>query len=374
MKIALGLALLCAPSMWAQNYPPAPGKWKYPGLWLKVTDEAAPAGGVVQIHITLTEPKPIIRTRVLLEFDEYMVDEIGSMATFSVSGEAMGTCIRNGNQLRIEAISPTGELGNSVDFPVFTATVRLKAGVAPGSRAVFRILPESKFIDGNGADWVITDNAPGSLTVEGSLSIEDIVPGSGVVRAGDPIRILGRGFRAWSKVNIYGAPAMKVTYVSGAELVVTLMDDFQIDQHKVEVINPDLTERAFFPHAHGTVASGSAYDLLTATNPLFSHKTWAQATIVLPESVNQDGHLAGLALQNPGPDPVVARISVGEFAVSVTLLPAERLVQSLDELLPSLVAAPGMTLRVEASSPLQMLGLVGDSTSATVVPLPISGV
>lgn len=373
MKFAVGLALLCAPLLSAADYPPGPGKWKYPGLWLKVTDEAAPAGGVAQIHITLTEPKPIIRTRLLLEFDESAVEDILSVSIFSESGEAMGTAIRKGNLLRIEAASPAGELGNSEEYPVFTATVRLKAGLAPGTRSAFRILPESVFLDANGADWVVTDNAPGSLTVEGSLSIEDIVPGAGLVRAGTPIRILGSGFRPWSKVEIYYAPAMKVTYVSATELLVTLAEDFQIDQRKVEVVNPDLTERAFFTHVRGAEASGSTYDLLSATKPMFSHKTWRQASMALPETLGQDGHFAGIALQNPGLEPVVVRLGIGGFATSVTLLVAEKLVRSLDELFPSLLAAPGMTLRVEASAPVQILGLMAEPTSASVLPLPISG-
>ena len=373
MKFAMGLALLCAPLMWGQDYPAGPGKWKYPGLWLKVTDEAAPAGGVTQIHITLTEPKPIIRTRADLEFDESMVDEIVSMTAFSERGEAVGTCIRTGNILHIEAISPTGELGNSEVLPVFTATVRLREDIAPGTRSVFRILPQSTFIDANGADWVITDNAPGSLTAAGTFTIEDVIPGAGMVRAGTPIRILGQGFRAWSKVEIYNAPAMKVTYVSETELQVTLEQDFQIDQRRVEVTNPDLTQRAFYPHARNIATSWSAYDLLTATVPMFSPKTWSIASVVLPESVADEGKLAGVALQNPSVDAVVVRLSIGELATSVTLLPGERLMRSVDELFPGFAPQSGMKLAVEASAPVQVLGLIGDSATATVLPILTSG-
>lgn len=373
MKFGMGLFLLCATLLSAADYKPGPGKWNYPGLWLKVTDEAAPAGGVAQMQITLTEPKPIIRTRMYLEFDESVVEEIVSASIFSETGEALGTAIRKGNLLTIEAASPTGELGNSDEYPVFAATVRLKPGLAPGTRATFRILPESVFLDAKGADWVITSNESGSLTVEGSLSIEDVVPGAGVVRAGDPVRILGTGFRAWSTVEIYDAPAMKVRYVSANELVVTFEEDFQIDQRKVEVVNPDLTERAFFPHVRGSEPSGSAYDLLAATKPMFAHKTWRQASMVLPESVSPDGHFAGIALQNPGAEPAVVRLSIGGFATSVTLLPSEKLVRSLDELFASLTPTPGMTLLIEASAPVQLLGLMADSTSATVLPLTIAG-
>lgn len=372
MKFAMVLALVCAPLLCGADYKPSPGQWKYPGLWLKVTDEAAPAGGVAQIQITLTEPKPIIRTRMLLEFDESVVEEIMSVMIFSERGEATGTAIRKGNLLRIEAASPTGELGNSVKYPVFTATVRLKADVAPGTRSTFRILPESVFLDAAGADWVITDNAPGSLTVEGSLSIADVVPGAGVVRAGEPIRILGTGFRAWSKVEIASASAMKVTYISATELLVTLNEDFQLDQSKVEVVNPDLTERAYFPHVRGAETSGSAYDLLSATQPMFSHKTWREAHIALPDALGEDGSFAGIALQNPGLKPVVVRLRIGDSATSVTLLPAEKLMRCLNELFPGLAVAPGATLSIEASGPVQILGLMGESTSATVLPLPIS--
>ncbi|HEY3444049.1 MAG TPA: hypothetical protein VGK29_25065 [Paludibaculum sp.] len=373
MKYGFGLVLLFAQILSAADYPPGPGKWKYPGLWLKVTDEAAPAGGVAQIQIILTEPKPIIRTRMYLEFDESVVEDITSLTAFSESGEAMGTAIRKGNVVTIEAISPTGELGNSDEYPVFTATVRLKASAPPGAKAAFRILPESVFLDGNSADWVITSNEPGSLTVEGSLSIEDVVPGAGIVRAGQPIRILGSGFRAWSKVEIYEAPSMKVTYVSPRELVVTLAEDFQIDQRKVEVINPDLSERAFYAHARGAEASGSMYDLLSSTQTMFSHRTWSVAGIPMPDTIAEEGNFAGIALQNPGLEPAVVRLTAGEFATSVTLLPSEKLVRSVDELFPEWKALPGVTLRVVASSPVQILGLMGESNSGKVLPLAIAG-
>ncbi len=100
MRLALVAALLGLPVLLsAGDYPSGPPKWNYPGLWLKVSDEAAPAGGVAQIQITLTEPKPIIRTRMLLEFDESVVEEFLSASIFSESGEAMGTAIRKGNLL-----------------------------------------------------------------------------------------------------------------------------------------------------------------------------------------------------------------------------------------------------------------------------------
>lgn len=79
---------------------------KYKGLWLEVSSEAAPPGGVAQVRITLTEPKPIIRTKLYLEFDEQVVEQIMSVGAYSENVEATGVATRRGNVLVVEAASP----------------------------------------------------------------------------------------------------------------------------------------------------------------------------------------------------------------------------------------------------------------------------
>ncbi len=368
-RLLWGALILFLPALQAQENYPSHGKWNYPGLWLKVTDEVAQPGAIAQIQVTLTEPKPIIRTKMLLAIDEAVVDEVLDLGIYSENGEAMGTAVRNGNVILVEASSPTGELGNSTEYPVMSLLIRLRKDLPEGARAAIQILPDSVFLDPAGAKWTITDNAPGSVTIGATHSIEDVQPAWGLVKAGQPIRILGSGFKPWSKVSIYEAPNATTRFVTPEELQVTLDSDLVMDQRRIEVVAPDRTEKVFYPGIRGVSAGGSAYDLLGAVKVMFSHAAAESASLLLPPELSGDDRFAALALQNPTQQPIVVRVEMGDAATTVTLLPNERFVRGLDEIFPYDSAAPGMTLKLTSTAPVQAMGLIGELTSALVHPI-----
>jgi len=113
--------------------------------------------------------------------------------------------------------------------------------------------------------------------------------------------------------------------------------------------------------------------VLSAAMPMFSHKTFSTAHIATPDALADDGNFAGIALQNPGLTPVLVRLSVDDAVTSITLLPSEKLVRSADELFPGMQLLAGMTLNVQASAPVQVLGLMGEATTGAVLPLKVSG-
>ncbi len=152
---------------------------KYKGLWLEVSSEAAPPGGVAQVRITLTEPKPIIRTKLYLEFDEQMVEQIMSVGAYSENVEATGIATRRGNVLVVEAVSPTGNLGKLPWYPIFSISVKLRDGLPAGTSSLFTVGSNSEFYQPDGTPWTIESNKAGTVAVDGSLSIDDVFPGGG---------------------------------------------------------------------------------------------------------------------------------------------------------------------------------------------------
>lgn len=348
---------------------------QYKGLWLKVSDEVAPAGGVVQVRVTLTEPKPIIRTRMDLEFDGSIIDEILSVSVFSENGEAAGTALRIGNIIRIEVTSPTGNLGSAERLPLVAVAARLRTDAPPGSTAVFRLRPESTFQEEEDELWEIEDNAPGVVKAGGDLSIDDLWPTGGLIRPGQTIRILGRGFQPSSQIEIEDAPFAMTTVVSATEIRVTANEPFLLDQRRISIVNSEESQTSFIPTLRGRDTAPSAYDLLAATYPLFGPVAASSASIRLPSESDAPGHFAGLALQNPGADTVTVHIDAVSCsgvllgATTITLNRQQRIVRHLDELLPGVRRIGGATLRLESSSPIQFLGLEGNLNAGFVQPI-----
>ena len=100
-----------------------------PGVSLAVSDEIVPAGGVAQIKVFLTEPKPIIRTGMVMDLNATFIDEVLGI---SAAGGATGVAQYSNGRLRIEvrSLSPAPV---SSDYPIVTIAIRLPA-LPPGRR------------------------------------------------------------------------------------------------------------------------------------------------------------------------------------------------------------------------------------------------
>jgi hypothetical protein len=348
---------------------------KYKGLWLKMSDETAPAGGVAQVRLTLTEPKPIIRTRMDLEFDEAIVGDVLSVSIFSGNGEASGTAVRMGKRLHIEAESPSANWGMDENLPLLTVAVQLRHDAPAGTSSVFRILPESVFYEVDGGQWKVEDNAPGSVAVGPDFTINEVVPSGGFIQPGQTIRVLGRGFAPGTLAGIDSVPDVASTWVSENEMTLVAPSAFQLDQRRVVVVDPWTRERSFFPSLQGFENSQSLYDLLWATRPLFSPRAMTSASFTVPDDLSGWDRFAGVALQNPTADQATVRVSAisvdGQSlgTAQLTLLGTERILRDLSEILPGVKLAAGAGLMIESDTPLQMMGLAGNLTTARVLPL-----
>ncbi|MBN9660713.1 MAG: hypothetical protein J0H49_21155 [Acidobacteria bacterium] len=360
---------------------------KYKGLWLEVSSEQAPSGGVAQVRITLTEPKPIIRTKLYLQFDEQVVEDILSVGAYSENVEATGLATRRGNVLAIEAASPTGNLGKMPWYPIFSISVKLHDGLPAGTNTLFSVADASEFYQPDGTPWTIESNKAGSVTVDGSLCINDVFPGGGTIHPGEFVRITGRGFTPESQVLAYSAPgqthyatdALQVEYVSPTELHVTSGNPFSLDLRYLEVINPDQSEKRFYTSLSGIDTSPSLYDNLSSAKPLFAPRAFSTATLPLSAITPDSGAFQGVALQNPSQDAIAVRLELADpdgvsiASTNATLLPREQLLKDIDEIFPGLPVAAGSTLQIQPSAPVRVMGIAGDRNAGTMQPVIPSG-
>jgi hypothetical protein len=211
--------------------------------------------------------------------------------------------------------------------------------------------------------------------VGGDLSIDDIWPSGGLVEPGQTVRIRGRGFQPSSVVEVEGAPFTSATVSSANEIVLNSSEPFVLDQRRIRIVNSTESETSFFPMLRGREGAPSAYDLLAAVTPLFAPVALDRGSVRISESPETSGTFAGLALQNPGTDPATVYIQAlspaGNVLGAVTLdLPRQqRIVRHLAELMSGIDSVSGITLRVEASSPIQILGLEGNLNEGRIQPI-----
>jgi len=372
MRFALALCVAGLGTLAAGDYSYVP---KYKGLWLEVSQDVTPAGGVAQIHLSLTEPKPIIRTKLVMQFDDSMIEDLQGVSIFSETGEAFGTAMRIGNKLVIQSAAPDGKYGMTFWQPIVSLSVRLRADAPAGAEAKFEVLPESEFYKLNGDRWTVESNTPGGFKVDGGISVDDVVPSGGIVKAGQTIRILGRGFTEGTQVEFYGVDEFEKHFVSSTEIQLVPEYDLQLDQKMISVLPENRPEKRVLPALRGVTTTESRWDNLSAVIPLFAPETFQVAKVDLPADLIEENHFAGLALQNPGQDPVTVRVSVVAadggvlFSATAYLKAQELMVRDLDELFWGRPMPAGASLRAESDGPMQLIGLSGNRLEAAVLPI-----
>src|SRR5947207_11306778 len=78
---------------------------------IRVTDEIAPAGGMAQIKVQLTSPKPITTGNMSMDFADGSFDSIDGIALFSGTGDVVGAAVVNGGKVNVRFTSPNGTFG-----------------------------------------------------------------------------------------------------------------------------------------------------------------------------------------------------------------------------------------------------------------------
>lgn len=369
VRRSLFVSLLLAPSYLVAVDPPV-----FPGVELRIPDETVPPGGMLQLKVEITEPKPILKGGQKSRFQANFLGPVQGIALFSPLGDASGTAVLSKGAAQFSLSSPLLSMGTSIDYPVLTIAMPVKATAIPGKTANLVLDPSlSQWIDPAGQNYpVLLTN--GILTVGGTLSIANIVPGGGVVPAGTRIAILGVGFQPDAKVQINEAILATSTYVSANEIDVTLTTDINMTARRVRVINPSTNEKAeYFSYQRTATMGRSKHALIAATVPLFAQSTW---TLAYFKPVLTGSLFSGLALQNEAGTDAKVRLQLFDSGGTLLatrnlkLLANKRMTRDLAEFFIGVVPATGTTLKVTVTSgpPIQLLGLLGNDVLGTVDP------
>jgi hypothetical protein len=346
------------------------------GVELTIPDETVPPGGMLQLKVQITEPKPISKGGQKSKFQANFLGPVQGIALFSPAGDASGTAVLSKGAAQLSLSSPVFSMGTNIDYPVVTIAMPVKPTAMAGKTAELALDPSlSQWADPTGQYYpVVLTN--GLLTVGGTLSISDIIPGGGVVPAGTKIAILGVGFPPDAKVQVNEAILATQTYVGPNEIDVTLTTDINMTSRRIRVKNPATNEQAtYYSYQRTTDMGKSKHALVAATVPLFAQDTW---TLAYFRPVLNGSQFSGLALENPTAQPVKVRLQLfagnGTLLKSriVKLLPSKRFTRDLVELFTGVVPGTGTSLKVTCPVALPMLGLFGDDTLGSVDPVPPS--
>lgn len=343
-----------------------------PDLKFRFLDERAPAGGTVQMKMRTTEGTPISGGRPSFAYDAGFFDDVSGIGIFAPNGEAAGAAVVEGNRVAIAYVTTEPFTD---DYPVMTVAMRLRQDAAAGSQTSFSFDLSSLWtLNGN---TVLARMDPGTVTVGGSVSISDVIPGGGWQPAGTVVSVRGVGFNSGSRLRVEDISVGSVRFISPTEMRFTLRQAANLTGAELRVDNPDLSRSIYFSYMRGIPAATSGRSLLSVTYPIFSGRTRSLSTVGPIPAMNTLQY-AGLALQNP--NLTAANVTIALYAADGTLLHSSarslangyRLALELSELLDGVPPPPGAFVRVTSSLPIEAFGLICDEGAWTVAPrLPV---
>ena len=356
------------------------------GVSLKILNTRAPPGGIIQLTVTLTEPKPIFMGSAALSFDSTVLGSVVGVALYSPAGaqsDVAGAAVIRGNQFTVRATSPTALFGTAIGVPLLTAAITIRPDAPMGANGTLSLDPAtSLWLDPSGQPYAQQVKS-GNFQVAGTVSISDVFP-STFMHAGSILNVRGVGFQPGAIFEIDGVPVAATTFVSDRQLDVTIGLDADLYGRRVQVTNPDASRATYYaylraawldPAAVNPLLAGnprSSHALLAATYPIFSPQTHTGAFFTNPATANQ---FLGLALQNPyeGPADVAVELrspSAGLVGSTAFALPPwTRIALDVSEYFPGIAPPADAYLVVRSTVPVQMLGLLGDDAAGTVLPV-----
>lgn len=337
---------------------------------VRVSSETAPPGGMAQVKVLLTSPQPITGGGMSFAGALSVADGI---SLFSPTGDVFGVGVQRGGNIDVRFVSPGGTFGTNVDYPIMTVTFGVPATAAPGESTAVS-LGSSSWWQGVTGSAALTELKPGAVTVGGSVSISDVIPGGGALAAGAVFSIYGTGFSPATQVQLRGLKASSIACVSDGEIRVTVKETAVLDGVAIQVNNPDGSSDTYYSYLRGIPAGASSNPLIASAVPIFSSQTAGAATlgpIVLPQFSSP--YAIGLALQNPGSSSANVRLEVlsgtgtSLRSARLSLEPRRKISRELSEWLGPIPS--GASVHVVSDQPLQSLGLLVNTSDGSVLPI-----
>jgi hypothetical protein len=366
-------------------------------LELKVLDTSVPANGIFQFQLSTTEPKPIGHGSTRPQVPS---GPVRGVAVNDPSGQAVGIAVVNGSDIAIQLSTPNGSVplfGTDVNYPIVTMSMDLSQSTTPmnpGDHFPIAIAANPVFFpDSSNQSYPTITTAPGVLTIApaGSPAVSDVIPGGGVLPDRTPIRILGSGFDANTRVSIEDTTIFQsdTHLISPTEIDVVICNGasetastcpntgatFHLDGERVRVKdqNNNVNEYYTYQRADDVAGTPSNTALINLVHPMFSQQTYTNTTIPL---VNNATQFTGVSIQNTSGTPLTIAISLldGSNAVintvQVTLPNRQKITRDvIADFFSGTVPAGATKIKISSPQNVQVLGMLGDNSAGTVVPV-----
>jgi hypothetical protein len=337
---------------------------------LKIPDEMAPPGGTVQMKLMVTEPTPISVGHPRAKVNTSIFRGVSGIEAFNLSGDVNGVAMLNGSALSVDYITSSGTSGT--DYPIMTIALPIRKNAPVGKQIYFSLDPSSTWLLGLLGEATLKPMSPAVVTVGGSISISNVVPGGGILPAGSVVSVQGIGFQSKTQIQLNSIKANAITVVSPEEIQFTLAESTNMTGQKIQVVNPDGSQDTYFTYLRGTPFGQSSRTLLDSAIPIFSSLTHA-AAIFAPMAPPSESQFTGIAMQNPG--AVTASVTVAlyssagaELGSLVATLPAGSWMIRETSELTGVVPAAGNYAKVSSSEPIEMFGFLADDSAGTIIP------
>lgn len=376
LRTTFGVILLSVGMLWAQGGP-GPGGSGSGGnntakqVSLFIPNESAPPGGLVQMKFMVTEPTPISTGGPIVNYDAGTFDGVWGIELFCPNGDVNGVAMINGQVVTTRYIASSGAQGT--DYPIMTMALHVRPDAVSGASTYFSLDPSSTWILGLLGAAALKPNPPATVSVGGSISITNVVPGGGILPAGAVVSIRGIGFQPKTQVQLNAIKFSSIELVSAEEIRFTLAETTNMTGQKIQVVNPDGSQDTYFSYLRGTPLGQSNQPLLASAVPVFSAMTFTTAVFnpVMPAAPSQ---FTGLAIQNPGLTDTQVNVSL--YSASNVLLGSStmtipsgyRLTREISELSSGAAPTFGSYVVITAGTPIQVFGFVGDNSAGTVTP------
>jgi hypothetical protein len=308
----------------------------------------------------------------MFSLDAGVFDDVWGIELFCLTGDLNGVATINGSRVNIRYTTTVGTQGT--DYPVMTIALHVRPDAVPGAQTQFQLDPSSTWtLSPFGATATLNPTPPAVVTVGGTISIVNVVPGGGVLPAGSVVSIKGIGFQPKTQVQLNAIKFSSINFISPQEIQFTLAETTNMTGQKIQLVNPDGSQDTYFSYMRGIPLARSTQPLLANAVPIYSSVTYSKA-VFAPMMAASSSQFTGIALQNPGIEPTTVSVALYSSAntllgsSSFTLPSGYRLMGETSELTQGAVPSVGSYLIVASTGPVQAFGLVGDIGAGTIIP------
>jgi hypothetical protein len=337
-----------------------------------IPNETAPPGGLVQMKFLLSVPTPISTGGPVTSFDAGMFDSVWGIELFCPDGDLNGGAMIAGSKVNIRYATTAGAAGT--DYPIMTVALHIRPDATPGSSTQFQLDPSSTWtVNPSGAVTTAQPGPPATVTVGGTISILDVVPGGGVLPAGTVVSIKGMGFQPKTQVQLNAIKSSSIQLINSGEIQFTLAEATNMTGQKIQVVNPDNSQDTYFSYLRGITLAQSSQSLLQSAVPIFSSVTHS-AAVFTPIAPASNSQFTGVALQNPS--GAAANVTLALYSSANVLLGSSaltlpggyRLMGSTLEFTQGAASPAGSYVLVTSTQPIQVFGFLADNSLGTILP------